>query len=231
MKKEKGIIIAFSGKIGSGKTSTATALGDKMFPNNYKIVSFSIPLKAETDTIVKLIKSLPDKESIDNLLKNSFFDSVNKDKARHAIEIIFNDVRNGNIVDGYNKTPELRKFYQYWGTEVRRKENNNYWIIEMDKTVSPLIHKGINIIIDDVRFENEAYFVLLKKGKLYRLNVDAETRKNRVQDRDGKQTSVNNSHDSETNLDDFDRFTKSYEISEQETIDDIVNMIISDIEN
>lgn len=226
---KKGIIIAFSGKIGSGKTSTAKALGDKIFPNNYKIVSFSIPLKEETDTIIRLIKSLPDKENIDDLLKNSFFESVNKDKAKQAIEIIFNNVRNGNIVDGYTKTPELRKFYQHWGTEVRRKGNNNYWIIEMDKTISPLIDKGVNVIIDDVRFENEAYFVLLKKGKIYRLNVDSETRKSRVQARDGKQTSVNNSHDSETNLDEFDKFTKSYSISGQEAIEEIVGMIISDI--
>lgn len=225
---KKGIIIGFSGKIGSGKTSTSRALGNKLFSNNYKIVSFAMPLKKETNTIVNLIKNLENNENIDDLMTHSFFDSIDKKDAKNAIEIIFDSVKSGDIIDGYTKNPEIRKFYQYWGTQVRRKEDNNYWVKEMDKAISPLIDNGINVLIDDVRFENEAYFILLKKGKLYRLNVDNETRKNRVNNRDGKQTVVNNSHDSETELDNFDSFTNSYTITEKDSVENVVDMILKD---
>lgn len=55
-----------------------------------------------------------------------------------------------NIIDErYNKTP--REIFQYIGTDVFRKVDDNYWV-----NIFKQSYQGNKIIIDDLRFNNEA---------------------------------------------------------------------------
>lgn len=63
------------------------------------------------------------------------------------------------------KPPLVRALLQNYGTEVRRKDDSKYWIKQWLKK---LPDKGI-ILVDDVRFINEAQTIKARGGKLIRL--------------------------------------------------------------
>lgn len=64
----------------------------------------------------------------------------------------------------------MRALMQSYGTDVRRKDNPNYWTDKWQKTAGHemLFHKK-NILTDDVRFMNEAQSVKEAGGVLVRL--------------------------------------------------------------
>ena len=51
------------------------------------------------------------------------------------------------------KPPVMRALMQNYGTDLRRKENPDYWVKQWEEMVANL--QG-NIVVDDVRFKNEA---------------------------------------------------------------------------
>lgn len=62
------------------------------------------------------------------------------------------------------KPPLMRTLMQNYGTEVRRGDNPNYWIKQWrDKMPSG------DVVVDDVRFQNEADMVTTNGGILIRL--------------------------------------------------------------
>lgn len=64
------------------------------------------------------------------------------------------------------KPPAMRSLMQNYGTDVRRKECNDYWVNKwLNKTL-----KINNIVVDDCRFLNEAQAVRTYNGKIYRIN-------------------------------------------------------------
>ena len=73
-------------------------------------------------------------------------------------------------IPGY-PTPMIRQLLQWWGTEVRRANEPDYWV---DRMAGGLIEAKrlqlYGLIIDDVRFENEAEFIHEQGGTLIRVN-------------------------------------------------------------
>lgn len=67
-----------------------------------------------------------------------------------------------------NKPPLVRTLMQNYGTEVRRKDKDSYWT---DKWVTKLWELGSDkdVVVDDVRFLNEASRVKGQGGILIRL--------------------------------------------------------------
>ena len=99
-----------------------------------------------------------------------------------------------------------RELLQKFGTEVGRNINPGIWI---ESLFISLEDKG-NYIITDLRFKNEAEAIKDRlEGKLIRVNRD----------------SVVMPHDSETELDDYDKF--DIVIDNNGTIDDLINKVIN----
>ena len=65
------------------------------------------------------------------------------------------------------KPPIVRRLLQNYGTNVRRKDDSNYWVDKWLKKVSSF--KG-DIIVDDCRFLNEAKTVKNLGGVIIRIN-------------------------------------------------------------
>jgi len=86
----------------------------------------------------------------------------------------------------------VREILQWHGTDFRRKQDPNYWTKRMRKFISiyPLF-----VIIDDVRFKNEADFVKDHDGRLIRINPFREWKPGPFA-----------SHKSETDLDSYREF-------------------------
>jgi hypothetical protein len=68
-----------------------------------------------------------------------------------------------------NKPPLMRALMQNYGTEVRRKDNPNYWIHKWADDVDGLVRQGKNVVVDDVRFLNEAEAVKSRGGIIIRV--------------------------------------------------------------
>lgn len=54
------------------------------------------------------------------------------------------------------KPPIMRELMQNYGTEVRRKDHPNYWVIKWAQKVNKALSSGKNVVLDDCRFLNEA---------------------------------------------------------------------------
>jgi len=110
---------------------------------------------------------------------------------------------------------------QWWGTDVRRASDPDYFVKDVDARINFLKTRGIiNIAIPDLRFHNEADYIKNNGGlliKVTRINQDGSLFF--TDDRDTK-------HQSEIDLDDYDGW--DYEIVAQnldelyEQLDDII---------
>lgn len=165
-------ILGLSGKKRSGKNYTATIIKELVSPDIRVVeMSFAGALKKEVATFLDI--------TIEEL-------------------------------EGENKEM-YRPILQRWGTEFRRNiYGNDYWIKQMDERIRKLARfsvlerlgkligrkpKDILVIITDVRFPNEADYVINSGGSMWNISNP-----------DHKDDS-NSSHASETALDDYEYFT------------------------
>lgn len=99
---------------------------------------------------------------------------------------------------GYEKAkqnPEVRRFLQCLGTEgIRANFGENAWVDALDRQLAPRLASGENIVITDVRFNNEVAYVRRQRGHLWRI----------VRTGGGPGTVAANDHASETTQLGFD---------------------------
>lgn len=135
--------------------------------------------------------------------------------------------------------PNYRKLLQWYGTDIRRKQNKDYWVGKLIEDVLYSNDDGLNgriipiDIITDVRFENE-YSVIKKIFPLtlfYNLTDLPENINKREQKRDTKAMNEEEKHHiSETGLPDNTHFDRIFDRSKMSD-DDIVYEMDSDIEH
>jgi len=129
-------IIAFTGPIGSGKTLAADYL-----VKHYDFVKINFK-----DAIIKEIKeNLP--ETLRLLKKQAGYKYINE---------LF-------LKKPYH--PIVRTILQNYGTDVRRKDDVNYWVKKWWATAK----EQDKVVVDDVRFMNEFNFIQRCKGDIYRM--------------------------------------------------------------
>lgn len=163
------MIIAFCGKMGSGKDTFGEAF-KKIYPNA-KRMAFAEPLREELSSFLFCLKKdFNDLETIFN---------ISSEDLNNLIEIIggIENLKNINIKHKDNK---VRKLLQYWGN-MRRGQNKNYWVDAMRNNID--INE--DIYITDARFVNEMKMIKDIDGELILLTADEEERKRRILRRDG----------------------------------------------
>lgn len=152
-------IIAFIGLKQSGKSTAAKYLQEK-----YGFVRHNF------------------KDALVNEIKQNFPDLLQE------IKDIY-DLPHMDTIDALfeEKPPLVRKLLQNYGTEVRRKDDINYWV---DKWLAEfLFSKSENFVVDDVRFRNEAQTVknqegiiikIIRTGQVSNDNHSSETEHNQI---------------------------------------------------
>lgn len=94
------------------------------------------------------------------------FERINfKDSLIDEIRQNFPDLLKVIGDDFENKPPAVRTLLQNYGTEVRRRDNPNYWT---DKWISKVRDKE-NVVVDDCRFLNEAEAIKNLGGIIIRI--------------------------------------------------------------
>lgn len=163
------MIIGISGKIGSGKSTLAKMLVEALGPGWVRM-SLGDEVKKEAAEMFGFDVALA-------------YSPEGKNSVLVGID---------TFIGGINPSLTVREILQYWGTDVRRAEDPNYWV----KKLAAAIPAGKSVVIDDIRFHTEAEFVLGLGGKLFRLDLYPEY----------QPPAVGSEHTSETELDDYPGF-------------------------
>ena len=73
------------------------------------------------------------------------------------------------------KPPLMRALMVNYGTEVRRKDLNDYWVLKWESAIAKLC-SSTNIVVDDCRFLNEETVIRKHGGKVIRVfRTDIQT--------------------------------------------------------
>jgi cytidylate kinase len=172
------MIIAISGKIGSGKDTLSDIIKNDYIKDIEKI-SFSKKLKH----IVAILTNIYPNIKIYNNNNSKIYDYDYDDR----------DWKNEKS-ELFNCT--IGELLQNIGTNLRESYDKNIWI----KALLSNIDNDKNYIISDLRFKNEANMINNKNNILIRINGDPKLiRKTNNSNR-------NLNHISETDLDNYDKF-------------------------
>jgi len=98
-------------------------------------------------------------------------------------------------------TPLGRHWLQWLGTDLIRKRDADFWVRVLLKKLR--IMQQAKVVVDDVRFRNEAYALRRAGFKLVRVETSEATRRRRAQALGAVLVPEKECHPSETDLDEF----------------------------
>lgn len=126
-----------------------------MSSNNLIVVGIVGLKRAGKDSLCKVIQAtFPDK-----VIRVAFGDAVKREIAS-LLGVDVEEIER-------NKTL-LRGLLQWWGTDVRREQDPNYWIVRTRPLI--LAHPAPIKVVTDVRFQNEVDVVRDLGGWIVRVN-------------------------------------------------------------
>lgn len=106
------------------------------------------------------------------------------DNLRREIEEVLADSMHLPALWDKPYPPEVRALLQWWGTDLRRKEDPDYWIKKMAGKLAPFVKGGHSddqaAVITDVRFPNEAEALQRLGGTIIKIWAPTAIRKGRL---------------------------------------------------
>ena len=197
----KVTLLGFSGKMASGKDSVADAVMSRLGLADAIHYSFATPLKEEVDVALKLARDGRTSEIMSTL-------GVHDGDVGGKFLTLLNDALAVDpTASARTRTPEMRRVLQFWGTEIRRAEDYNYWVNKALHVVLDHAAHGGHVYFTDGRFENEIAGSQEVGFRVVRLEVSPEVQARRLEQRDGlKPDPVSLLHPSEIALDNYTGF-------------------------
>ena len=211
-------VISFSGKIASGKDTLANALQMNLKKDlnvNFEIISFGYFLKDE-------LKDFIDNLYFDERILSNIF-QISIDDVKKCKEILYTEENR----DIKNKTNNIRKLLQYYGTNIRRKQDKNYWINRLIYYIKN--SKTNNFIITDSRFVNEIESLNIFDTFKIDLRISKNEQLRRITNRDGTILSLDElNHLSECELDDYKNFDLILDVDDKK-INECTDLILKKV--
>lgn len=229
LETDKSKFIAVSGKIGSGKDTIAPLVMKAFGVDEDESVQeyFARPLKEEVQQVIEIFREYHNVD--DAVFAVAKRMGISYNKSLKVYGFMSDEIIKDRSLTSYSRTPGIRKALQYWGTEVRREQDTDYWVKKALKSVYEKIADGKSVYITDNRFPNEVLASSLALAKTIRLDVSPEEQERRIMNRDSILISEDaRNHASETSLDDY----KDYDVrilTDYLTPDEIVEKIMEEI--
>jgi hypothetical protein len=138
-----GLIIAFIGKKGSGKSTACEYL---MTDNTIRVNFKDALIREVKEKFPKLVQEIID------IMDKTDYDGMSPWTYERLVE---------------EKPPLFRALLQNYGTDVCRNNNPDHWVTQYEEAVRNL--SDFRILTDDIRFVNEADAVRARGGVLIRI--------------------------------------------------------------
>lgn len=216
----RACLVGISGKMGSGKDTVASLLAEMFSQDGDKVVirSFADNLKEEVARLVAdALISHNEQDFCDSVASWS---RISSNQAQELLKVLHplitslleqriepDEVTAELLYRNPADKPLVREVLKFWGNDVRRAQNHDYWVDMAAVYAKEQIDMVVSCIIPDVRRQNEAGFIKDAGGLLVRLNVSEEEQRKRLLSRDNKLSDRSAfTHITETDLDDYDRF-------------------------
>lgn len=221
--KNPPLLVAASGKNGSGQDVIALEVFKRLNTSpDYKRLSYASPVKDEVQEILNMLRNNT-KSAATKALRTM---GASKEQAIYVVDTTYEVANNEPEATSHDRTPWIRLLLQYWGTEVRKNKEENYWINKAVQKAAEYIVAGNSILVTDARFPGEVKALQEIGFLVFRLNITQEVQISRLTSRDGllpDKKALN--HSTETALDNYDGFNLVIESSDI-SIDTVVNKIV-----
>jgi hypothetical protein len=225
-----GILLAFSGHMGSGKDTVASPVVQNI-PGPAIHGSFAAALRCELNAVIRIISESGTvfEAVIDTIMSlDGLYDA---EAVESTVRALYDDVKMHGLDDISKRTPSTRYAMQEWGTEVRRSKDPMHWVNIIKPMILNDLSTGSTVYLTDARFPNELDAVHDLGGFIVRLNVSPEVQAERIMKRDGvRVTDEMRSHPSETAADDYPDFDLVVD-TDDKTVDEITRIVVSNIVN
>lgn len=152
-------IIGVSGRIGNGKDTVAEYLQSAY---GFKNVKFARKLKDSVYILNPYVRVT----GLSVLARLGF---------ENTTFVRFQDLIDCVGEEDAKLEEEVRRLYQVFGTDVGRVQyGEDFWVEQME------LPNDSNVVISDLRFDNEAEFVKSKGGSIWNVTRDTESTSNHV---------------------------------------------------
>ena len=216
----RACLVGISGKMGSGKDTVASLLAKMLYRRGDGVVirSFADSLKEEVARLVAdALIFQSEQDFCDSVTSWSRISSTQAQELLKVLNPLIaslleqrvepNKVTAELLYRNPADKPLVREVLKFWGNDVRRAQNPDYWVDTAAGYAEDQRSMGVSCVIPDVRRQNEAGFIKDTGGLLVRLNVSKEEQRRRLLRRDNKLSDRSAfTHITETDLDDYNRF-------------------------
>lgn len=219
LSKGEVILLGVSGRMASGKDTIGPRVIDNLGYSHLAFHEFfAKALKHEINQVIEAIRdSRTIQEAIDKVSRSM---SVLEEHARVAVNKLWQEVKDENVTSAYDRTATVRSILQYWGTDFRRKEDNDYWVKKTMKAMISQLAEGRSVFVTDARFENEVDALQRAGGYTIRLKVSRDVQIARLKSRDGIGPDLTAlDHDSEKALDEYEALAKFSVVVDTDPLD------------
>jgi molybdopterin-guanine dinucleotide biosynthesis protein len=177
-------ILGISGKAGSGKSTLGELVSEKLCARDRDLIVRFVPFAKALRYEVSQHFGIPHGWTLTSEGK-SFSPYCN---AHHANSMLPNTPMRDKVLELYEPGMNIRRMLQVWG-QYRRSMNPDYWLKKWYEGIVDL--PADLVIVDDIRFPNEARAVDFCGGLLVRLeHYDLDSAK----DQDISETALDGAH-------------------------------------
>lgn len=207
------VIVGLSGGICSGKDYMADTIKE-LIPKKCVKLSYGDPLKDEIfDMCLRALRQV-EEFGLENLCHSVFLSGValnegcSPDQVKTLYSLMEDDIVRGEDSVSRSlyrsKNENTRRALQFWGTEVRRAEDEDYWVKIVEKQLLHAVKQNLDVVVSDVRFPNEGDLVKKYGGVVVLLDAPDDLRLQRMRSRDDEKIpDTVFSHVSETSMSDY----------------------------
>ena len=216
-------VIGFAGKMASGKDYTAELVMNQLREKSVVYhTTYAKALREELDQIIGMIKAgVSDQVIADEM-------TITTKQAAKVRSICESDPNwNQLFYSSKGRTDNVRQLLQYFGTDVRRAQNPNYWVDKVKEEIELAIEFSADyVFVTDVRFPNEADLIKKDfKGKLIKCVAAEELRQERIAERNVKVNQSELTHRSENSLETYEGFHLIVDTGSTNEVDKFASMI------
>ena len=219
-------LVLLSGRKAAGKDTLAPTLMAAFGHDNPRHLSFADPLKDEVDRFIHLCRQARNHREAEHLLETLHgVDPMTGAERATIVGFLYRTSKNPRE-HSRSHSPDVVRALQYYGTEVRRKSDPDYWVKKAVAAAEAALSAGDSVVFTDARFPNEVTGLQSIGGFAVRLEVSPEVQLERLKQRDGYvPQEAMMTHPSETALDGFTGFDVVVDTSDGDTprmIDEIL---------